>query len=110
MRQVGRNVCREAAPSAWKQERVSEGNYRGVAQLVERLVWDQDVVGSSPATPTTESNLLRLRSYVFSSVCTTKSSNKPISPGRPKDRTAGVTRRSAAVGEAGQTVNLLPSG
>lgn len=25
---------------------------RGVAQLVECLVWDQDVVGSSPATPT----------------------------------------------------------
>ncbi len=27
--------------------------FRGVAQLVARLLWEQDVVGSSPATPTT---------------------------------------------------------
>ena len=26
--------------------------YRGVAQLVARLLWEQDVAGSSPVTPT----------------------------------------------------------
>ena len=26
--------------------------FRGVAQLVERLVWDQEAAGSSPVTPT----------------------------------------------------------
>ncbi len=26
-------------------------SYRGVAQLVARLVWDQDAGGSSPLTP-----------------------------------------------------------
>lgn len=26
--------------------------FRGVAQLVERLVWDQDVTGSNPVTST----------------------------------------------------------
>jgi hypothetical protein len=29
------------------------GGIRGIAQLVARLVWDQEVAGSSPATPTT---------------------------------------------------------
>ena len=29
-----------------------EKNSRGVVQLVVCLVWDQEVVGSSPATPT----------------------------------------------------------
>ena len=29
-----------------------EIHYRGVVQLVVCLVWDQEVVGSSPATPT----------------------------------------------------------
>ncbi len=28
--------------------------YRGVAQLVARLLWEQDVGGSNPFTPTTE--------------------------------------------------------
>ncbi len=30
----------------------SLGTHRGVAQLVERRVWDAEVVGSRPATPT----------------------------------------------------------
>ena len=32
--------------------------FRGVAQLVARLLWEQDVVGSSPATPTTSERTL----------------------------------------------------
>ena len=28
------------------------GVYRGVAQMVERLIWDQEAAGSSPVTPT----------------------------------------------------------
>ena len=28
--------------------------YRGVAQMVERLIWDQEVGGSRPSTPTTK--------------------------------------------------------
>jgi hypothetical protein len=38
------------------------GIHRGVAQLVARLVWDQEVEGSSPFTPTifVEFNMLPL--------------------------------------------------
>ncbi len=31
---------------------------RGVAQLVERLVWDQEVAGSSPVAPTIQKTRL----------------------------------------------------
>ena len=31
---------------------MAEKTYRGVAQLVARLLWEQDVGGSSPFTPT----------------------------------------------------------
>ena len=30
--------------------------YRGVAQLVARLLWEQDAAGSSPVTPTIRKN------------------------------------------------------
>ena len=32
-------------------------SFRGVAQLVARLVWDQDAAGSNPVTPTIPSGL-----------------------------------------------------
>ena len=31
--------------------------YRGVAQLVARLLWEQEAQGSSPCTPTKEKSL-----------------------------------------------------
>ena len=31
--------------------------FRGVAQLVARLLWEQDAAGSSPVTPTKKRNL-----------------------------------------------------
>ena len=34
--------------------------YRGVGQLVDRLIWDQEAVGSSPATPTKARDLQSL--------------------------------------------------
>ena len=43
-----------AAPqNAKAQHKPRKIQYRGVAQLVARLVWDQDVAGSIPVTPTT---------------------------------------------------------
>ena len=43
--------------------------YRGVAQLVARLHWEQDAVGSSPATPTNKrADTLIVRSFVCSSL------------------------------------------
>ncbi len=38
--------------------------FRGVAQLVAHLVWDQGVAGSNPVTPTTK------KSAVFLKCCT----------------------------------------
>ena len=46
---------------------------RGVAQLVARLLWEQDVGGSSPFTPTTGSadpQLSCVVTAVFSFLCT----------------------------------------
>ena len=39
-----------SAPPLWYNPWVR----RGVAQLVARLVWDQDAAGSNPVTPTKE--------------------------------------------------------
>ena len=40
--------------------------YRGVAQLVARLLWEQDAAGSNPVTPTSRSVLTALKSsYCF---------------------------------------------
>ena len=42
--------------------------YRGVAQLVARLLWEQDVAGSNPVTSTTRLNLdcsLQKTEYAF---------------------------------------------
>ena len=36
-----------------KRIQVSKMQFRGVAQLVAHLVWDQGVAGSNPVTPTT---------------------------------------------------------
>ena len=33
-----------------------ENYYRGVAQLVAHMVWDHDVAGSSPVTPTQDAH------------------------------------------------------
>ena len=37
-----------------KFEEYKQQQFRGVAQLVAHLVWDQGVAGSNPVTPTTE--------------------------------------------------------
>ena len=49
-------------------DKVKNQIYRGVAQLVARLLWEQDVGGSSPFTPTkilTESGKKSLLSVIF---------------------------------------------
>lgn len=35
----------------WFESSYADYPFRGVAQMVERLLWEQDVAGSSPATP-----------------------------------------------------------
>ena len=49
-------------------DKVKNQIYRGVAQLVARLLWEQDAGGSSPFTPTkilTESGKKSLLSVIF---------------------------------------------
>ena len=49
-------------------EKVKNQIYRGVAQLVARLLWEQDAGGSSPFTPTkilTESRVYSPLSVIF---------------------------------------------
>ena len=46
-------ACKINAPSVqYLKTPVTLGKFRGVAQLAERLIWDQEVVGSSPVTST----------------------------------------------------------
>ena len=44
---------------------VSNRCFRGVAQLVAFLVWDQAVAGSSPVTPTKIHQFTRLMDFSF---------------------------------------------
>ena len=50
---AARHMATESAPRAAVKNRRRE--YRGVAQLVARHIWDVDAVGSNPATPTISS-------------------------------------------------------
>lgn len=47
---AARHMATGSAPRAVVKNRRKE--YRGVAQLVARHIWDVDAVGSNPATPT----------------------------------------------------------
>ncbi len=62
--------------------------FRGVAQLVAHLVWDQGVAGSNPVTPTTENNDVarfsgasRSRKRNRSSGCSAVGSASGLGPG-----------------------------
>ena len=50
---AARHMATGSAPRAVVKNRRKE--YRGVAQLVARHIWDVDAVGSNPATPTNPS-------------------------------------------------------
>ena len=54
------------APRAAVKNRRRE--YRGVAQLVARHIWDVDAVGSNPATPTNPSVHMDTRIFYFLNV------------------------------------------
>ena len=49
-------------PVLWELQFHKFFHHRGVAQLVARLVWDQDAAGSSPVTSTKNRPFLRLKS------------------------------------------------
>ena len=53
---AARHMATGSAPRAVVKNRRKE--YRGVAQLVARHIWDVDAVGSNPATPTMRSVLI----------------------------------------------------
>lgn len=57
----------EAGPPATPEQAQSCDGGRGVAQLEARMVWDHEVVGSSPTTPTRN---LSLRSKFISCYAT----------------------------------------
>lgn len=48
-------------PVLWELQFHKFFHHRGVAQLVARLVWDQDAAGSSPVTSTKNRPFLRLK-------------------------------------------------
>ena len=58
---------REALRARRFGRKMMQIKYRDVAQLVARLVWDQDVAGSNPVIPTKhpQTGLLRLRMFLI---------------------------------------------
>ena len=60
---AARHMATGSAPRAAVKNRRRE--YRGVAQLVARHIWDVDAVGSNPATPTSPSVRKDTRIFIF---------------------------------------------
>ena len=50
-----RNVKGESSPGKLKTLQVQKQIFRDVAQMVARLLWEQDVAGSNPVIPTISS-------------------------------------------------------
>ena len=43
----------------------NEASHRGVAQLIARSVWDREVEGLSPFTPTNKKDYVRVVSFIY---------------------------------------------
>ena len=56
-------------PQIWPLTRPQFNNYRGVAQLVARDIWDVDAAGSNPVTPTKNQPKMRFSAPLSAVFC-----------------------------------------